>query len=77
MVGVITEEVVVAGSLRSNESVDIAPEFAGLISAIRFEEGEPVEHGALLFELEDSIYRAELAEAEACLAGPDRLGAQA
>ena len=67
-VGTVTEEVTVAGTLRSDESVDISVEIPGLISAIHFAEGEPVEAGTLLFKLEDSIYRAELAEAEARLA---------
>lgn len=64
----LTDEVVVAGALRSNESVNVSVEIAGLISAIHFEEGEPVEEGALLFELDDSIWQAELDEAEARLA---------
>lgn len=64
----VSDEVVVAGALRSNESVNVSVEIAGLISAIHFEEGEPVEEGALLFELDDSIWQAELDEAEARLA---------
>ena len=64
----VTEEVVVAGALRSNESVDISAEIEGSISAIHFEEGEPIGEGVLLFELDDSIWQAELAEAEARLA---------
>jgi len=64
----VTDEVVVAGALRSNESVDVSSEIAGLVSQIHFEEGEPVEANALLFELDESIWQAELDEAEARLA---------
>jgi multidrug efflux pump subunit AcrA (membrane-fusion protein) len=38
----LTDEVVVAGALRSNESVNVSTEIAGVVSAIHFEEGEPV-----------------------------------
>ncbi len=71
-VGTVTEEVTVAGTLRSNESVNISAEISGVISAIRFAEGEPVEAGTLLFELDDAIWRAELAEAEARFALSER-----
>jgi membrane fusion protein (multidrug efflux system) len=63
----LTDEVVVAGALRSNESVNVSTEIAGVVSAIHFEEGEPVEQGALLFELDASIWQAELDEADAHL----------
>ncbi|HEX2258010.1 MAG TPA: efflux RND transporter periplasmic adaptor subunit [Afifellaceae bacterium] len=66
--GAATEEIIVAGSLRAMESVRVSSEIAGLISAIHFGDAEPAEAGQLLFELEDSIARAELAQAEAQLA---------
>lgn len=64
----VTDEVAVAGALRSNESVDISTEIPGVIGTIHFEEGQPVEQGTLLFELDASIWQAELDEAEARLA---------
>jgi membrane fusion protein (multidrug efflux system) len=64
----VSDEVVVAGELRSNESVNVSTEIDGLISKIHFQEGQPVEQGALLFELDDSIWQAELDQAEAHLA---------
>lgn len=63
----VADEVTVAGTLRSNEDVLISPEIPGRISEIHFREGEAVEEGAPLFSLDDEIYRAELAEAEANL----------
>ncbi|MFN3868840.1 MAG: efflux RND transporter periplasmic adaptor subunit [Hyphomicrobiaceae bacterium] len=55
------------GSLRSDESVRIAPEIAGRISEIVFEEGKPVRKGDILVKLDDSLARAELAQAQARL----------
>jgi len=61
----IAQEIIAVGSLRSNESVTLSSEIAGRISGIHFREGQPVARGALLFELDDSIYRAELEQARA------------
>jgi membrane fusion protein (multidrug efflux system) len=60
-------EVRAVGSLRSNESVLIAPEIAGRIGAIAVEEGAPVEAGAPIATLDYAVYEAELAQAEASL----------
>jgi membrane fusion protein (multidrug efflux system) len=64
----IAQEIIAVGSLRSNESVVLRSEIAGRITGIQFREGQPVERGALLFELDDSIYRAEREQARASLA---------
>ena len=66
-VGPVLDAVTVTGSLRSDEDAIISAEIAGRISGIHFEEGQPVEPGDLLFTLDDAIYRAELATAEANL----------
>lgn len=63
----IAQEIIAVGSLRSNESVTLSAEIAGRITGIHFREGQPVAKGALLFELDDSIYRAELEQARASL----------
>lgn len=68
----IAQEIIAVGSLRSNESVTLSSEIAGRITGIHFREGQPVERGALLFELDDSIYRAELEQARAGLALSER-----
>lgn len=59
------ERVTAVGTLISNESVVVRSEIAGRITQILFEEGRPVSQGDRLFVLDDSIYRAELAEAQA------------
>jgi membrane fusion protein (multidrug efflux system) len=64
----IAQEIIAVGSLRSNESVTLSSEIAGRIAGIHFKEGQPVGKGALLFELDDSIYRAEREQARAGLA---------
>lgn len=61
------DEVTAVGTLRSNESVVIRPEISGAVTNIHFKEGVPVAEGAILFSLDDSIYRAELGEAKASL----------
>ena len=55
------------GSLRSDESVVLRPEVAGRIQSIDFAEGQPVARGQALVRLDDSVPRAELAQARANL----------
>ena len=72
--GVIVEEVSfprtlnAVGSLRSNESVVVSAEVSGRIAQINFEEGQPVEKGHVLVQLDDAVAQAELAQAQASLA---------
>ncbi|MGQ0587667.1 MAG: efflux RND transporter periplasmic adaptor subunit, partial [Gammaproteobacteria bacterium] len=68
----IAQDIIAVGSLRSNESVTLSSEIAGRISGIHFREGQPVDRGALLFELDDSIHRAELDQARAGLSLAER-----
>jgi membrane fusion protein (multidrug efflux system) len=62
-----TTDIPAVGSLRSDEHVQIAPEIAGRIAEIRFQEGEPVKQGEILVLLDDALTRAEVSEAEARL----------
>jgi membrane fusion protein, multidrug efflux system len=55
------------GTLRPNESVIIAPEIAGRLLSIHFEEGNRVAAGDVLVELDPTILRAELAKARSDL----------
>jgi membrane fusion protein (multidrug efflux system) len=63
----LSEQVTAVGTLLSNEAVTISSEIPGRLKEIHFEEGQPVEKGAPLFTLDDSVYRAQLADAEAKL----------
>jgi membrane fusion protein (multidrug efflux system) len=56
------------GTARANESVEIRPRISRAITKIRFEEGQRVEAGTVLVELEDSELRAAVAAARANLA---------
>jgi membrane fusion protein (multidrug efflux system) len=55
------------GTARANESVEIRPQVSESITAIRFVEGERVEAGKVLIELEDSEAKADVAAAKAAL----------
>ena len=56
------------GTALANESVEITSKITNTVTAIRFEEGQPVRRGAVLVELDRATAAAELAEAEATLA---------
>jgi membrane fusion protein (multidrug efflux system) len=59
------EEIRSVGNLLADESVQIAPEQAGRVAAIRFEEGETVAEGDELVKLDDTLLAAEAKEVEA------------
>lgn len=63
----LAREIVAVGSVRSDESVTLSPEITGRIARIGFEEGQPVKRGQVLFELDDAVHRAQLAQAQADL----------
>lgn len=50
------------GSVMPNEAVDLRAEIAGRVMAIHFQEGETVEAGKLLFELDAEKVAAQLAQ---------------
>ncbi len=64
-VGRATEEVFAVGTLQANESVMVRPEITGRITRINFREGEQVEQGRLLVELDAAELEAQLAQASA------------
>jgi len=53
------------GVLEANESVMLSPEQSGRISKILFQEGENIEVGSALFQLDSAIYDAVLQQAKA------------
>lgn len=60
-------EIEAIGTALANESVEITSKTTNTITAIRFEEGQLVQRGAVLVEFDSAQARAELAEAEAAL----------
>lgn len=63
--GPIQRRLTAVGSLRSGESVIVRPEVAGRVVRIGFAEGEPVQAGQVLLELDRAVNEAEIAAAKA------------
>jgi membrane fusion protein (multidrug efflux system) len=63
----LVDEIEALGTANANESVEIRPRISSLVTRILFEEGQFVEKGDLLLELENSEIVAGLALAEASL----------
>lgn len=63
----LVDEIQALGTAQANESIEIQPRVPSLIDRILFEEGQLVEAGQLLVELESSEIVAGLALAEAAL----------
>jgi membrane fusion protein (multidrug efflux system) len=60
-------EIEALGTARASEAVDITSKIANMITAVRFEEGQRVQRGEVLVELDGAQARADLAAAEAAL----------
>ena len=63
----LSEQVTAVGTVLSDESVTVSSEIPGRLREIHFREGEAVEKGDPLFTLDESVYKAQLADAEAKL----------
>jgi len=63
----VVDEIQALGTARANESIEIQPRISSLIERVHFEEGQLVEEGDLLVELENSEIVAGLALARASL----------
>lgn len=61
------QQIEALGTARANEAVDITSKTSNTIVRIRFEEGQRVERGTVLVELDAAQTRADLAAAEAAL----------
>lgn len=60
-------EIEAVGTTQANESVEVTSKASNTVTAIRFREGDEVERGAVLVEMDAAQARAALAEAEAAL----------
>ena len=65
--GTSTDDLWSVGSLRSDESLQVASEVPGRIAEILFKEGEDVKAGDVLVKLDDALVRAEVEDAKARL----------
>jgi membrane fusion protein (multidrug efflux system) len=61
-------EIEAVGTTQANESVEVTSKASNTVTAIRFKEGEIVERGSVLVEMDATQVRANLAEAQAALA---------
>jgi len=60
VVDTVVEDIRAVGSLAADEAVIIAPEIAGRIDDIQFDEGDEVSAGDVLVQLDAAMLRAEL-----------------
>ena len=56
-------EIEAVGTTQANESVDVTSKASNTVTAIRFREGDEVDRGAVLVEMDAAQVRAALAEA--------------
>jgi membrane fusion protein (multidrug efflux system) len=63
--GTVIDRTESVGTVRANNSVTVTAKVTGVISAIRFQEGQRVREGDTLIELEANALRAELDQARA------------
>jgi membrane fusion protein (multidrug efflux system) len=61
------ESISLTGSLLASEIVDVAAEITGRITGIHFKEGQYVQKGTILFQLNNAEIKAQLKKAEANL----------
>lgn len=61
----LVDEAQAVGSLRSRQGVMLRPEVAGRVREVRFADGQRVQRGQLLVQLDDQLPLAQLAQARA------------
>lgn len=64
----LTDDTTAVGSLRSRQGVIVRPEVSGRVVKLGFRDGERVQRGQVLVQLDDALPRAQLRQAEAQLA---------
>lgn len=61
----LTDDVQAVGSLRSRQGVMLRPEVSGRVAQLGFRDGQRVERGQLMLQLDDTLQRAQLQQAQA------------
>ncbi len=61
----LADDALAVGALRARQGVVLRPEVSGRISRIGFVDGRPVRRGQLLVQLDDTLPRAQLQQAQA------------
>ncbi len=63
----LARELKALGTARANEAVEITSKSSNIVTAVRFRDGQRVQRGAVLVELDSAQARADLAAADAAL----------
>jgi membrane fusion protein (multidrug efflux system) len=63
----VSQKLEALGNARANESVDVSAKLSNIVTAIRFRDGERVQRGQVLVQLDDAQARADVAAAEAAV----------
>ena len=63
----ISQKLEALGNARANESVDVTSKSSNIVTAVRFRDGEKVNRGQVLVQLDDAQARADVAAADAAL----------
>jgi membrane fusion protein, multidrug efflux system len=66
-----TPQLPAIGTLRAYQGIDVAPQVAGVVSAVHFKSGEDVAAGAPLLQIDDSVEQADLKNGMAQLKNAD------
>lgn len=61
-------QIMAIGTMEASESVAVKPQISGELTNVAFREGQDVQKGALLFQLDPRTYQAAMRKAEATLA---------
>jgi membrane fusion protein, multidrug efflux system len=67
LVGSLNDTATAVGTLEANEAIIIRPEISGIVTAVRFVNGQTVTQGTVLIELDDAELQAQAAQAAAQL----------
>jgi membrane fusion protein, multidrug efflux system len=63
----VSQKLEALGNARANESVDVSAKASNIVTAVKFRDGERVQRGQVLVQLDDAQVRADVAAAEAAL----------
>ncbi len=61
----LVDDTLAVGTLRSRQSVMLRPEVSGRVAKINFRDGDRVQRGQLMVQLDDDLPRAQVAQAQA------------
>lgn len=61
----LTDDVQAVGSLKSSQGVMLRPEISGRIAKLGFADGQRVQRGQLMVQLDDTLQRAQMQQAQA------------